>query len=113
VGTTAELEEDGTRLIAEVDGVEIAVFRLEDDYHAVVNFCVHQGGPLCEGKLRGRTLPGDDGWSWKYDDEEKYVTCPWHAWKFDITTGECIDSDHYSVPIYDVEIEDGDIYVSR
>ena len=30
------------------------------------------GGPLCEGELEG-----------------KIVTCPWHGWTYDVTTGDC------------------------
>ena len=111
VCSESELEEVGSRVIKEIEGREIALFKLEDGYHAALNYCIHQAGPLCEGKLMGHTVPQDDGWSWGYDDENKYVTCPWHGWKFDLTTGENVDSDEYSVPIYDTAVENGDIYV--
>lgn len=107
------LAEDGSRVIAEVEGMEIAVFRIEGEYHAVANFCVHQGGPLCEGTLRGRTTVADNGWEWEYDDTEKNVVCPWHGWLFDVTTGRSPDDDRYAVPTYDVEVDDGTIYVER
>jgi len=113
VAATDELEEDGSRVIAEVAGQEIAVFRYDGEYHAVANFCIHQAGPLCEGALTGRTTVDDDGWSWNYDDDEKYVMCPWHGWMFDITTGRSPKDDRYAVPTYDVEVEDGTVYVLR
>lgn len=108
-----DLKTDGTRVLAEVDGVEVAVFRVEGDLHALANFCVHQGGPLCEGELRGHTTVAANGWEWEYDDTERIVACPWHGWLFDVTTGRSIDADQYAVPTYEVEVEDGSVYVHR
>lgn len=113
VADADDLAGDASRVIAEVDGVEIAVFRIEGTYHAVANFCVHQGGPVCEGELRGRTTVADDGWDWEYDDTEQYVVCPWHGWLFDVTTGVSPDDEQYAVPTYDVTVEDGAVFVER
>ncbi|MFB6068947.1 MAG: Rieske (2Fe-2S) protein [Halobacterium sp.] len=107
------LAEDGSRVIAEVEGQEIAVFRVDGDYHALPNFCIHQAAPLCEGELTGRMVVGDDGWEWEYVQEGEIITCPWHGWKFDVTTGENVKDESYAVPTYDVEVEDGDVYVRR
>ena len=113
VADAADLAEEGSRVIAEVEGVEIAVFNVEGELHAVANFCPHQGGPLCEGELRGRTTVADDGWSWEYDDTEQQVVCPWHGWLFDVTTGKSPDDERYATPTYDVEREDGSVFVER
>ena len=111
VASTDEFEE-GSRVLVEIDGVEVAVFRFGGEFHAIANYCVHQGGPLCEGELRGRTTVAENGWEWEYS-EERYVVCPWHGWLFDVTTGESPDSDRYAVPTYDVEVEDGAVFVER
>jgi nitrite reductase/ring-hydroxylating ferredoxin subunit len=113
VAETTELSEDGSRVITEIRGQEIAVFRHDGDYYAVANYCIHQGGPLCEGALSGHMTTAEDGWDWRYDDEEKYVVCPWHGWKFDITSGRSPKDDRYAVPTYDVEVEDGTVYAVR
>ena len=113
VAERSELPENGDRVLTEIDGVEIAVFRTNDEFYAVTNFCVHQGGPLCEGELSGKYDVGEDGWEWTYDRQQKNITCPWHGWKFDITTGTSIDDDRYSVPTHEVEIDDETIYVLR
>lgn len=105
--------DDRERIIEEVDGVEIAVFRTGDDFHAVLNYCVHQSGPLCEGSLSGRLVAEPPEFDWEYDDEPCVVTCPWHNWKFDIRTGENIRDDTYNVPTFETEVEDGDVYVIR
>jgi nitrite reductase/ring-hydroxylating ferredoxin subunit len=54
-----------------VGGREIAVFHVGGHFYAIDNSCPHQGGPLAEGWLDGCL-----------------VTCPWHAWCFDVTTGK-------------------------
>ncbi len=113
VANTEDLDEDGARAFADVEGVEVAVFNIEGEYHAVANYCVHQGGPLCEGDLRGRYGVGEDGWEWTYDDTKQHVVCPWHGWKFDVTTGKNINDERYAAPTYDLEIEDGEIFVRR
>lgn len=111
IGTTDDLPEDGSRLIAEVNGREIAVFRIDGEFHAVLNFCVHEAGPLCEGELTGRIVQEPDEWMWDYADRRSVVVCPWHSWKFDVTTGRCIDDERYAVPTYEVIEDDGDLLV--
>lgn len=113
IASTDELSTDGDRIIADVDGIEIAVVRFDGEYYALANHCIHQGGPLCEGSLSGRTVIGDDRWEWDYDPDERYVRCPWHGWIFDITTGENVNASRYVTPTYDVEVEGGDIFVVR
>jgi len=56
--------------IARVGGYEVAVFNLGDAFVAYENVCPHQGGPIGEGFV-----------------EDGTVTCPWHAWCFDLRTG--------------------------
>lgn len=113
VAETSELDQDGERVITEIDGQEIAVFRIDGDYHALPNFCIHQSGPLCEGELTGHMTVGEDDWEWEYDFSEDIITCPWHGWKFDVTTGKNIKDERYVVPTYDVEVENNQIYVAR
>jgi nitrite reductase/ring-hydroxylating ferredoxin subunit len=106
------LPEDGTRLITEVAGREIAVFRIDGSYHALLNYCVHEAGPLCEGPLEGELgTDEDDEWIWTYDDAPSIVACPWHAWKFDIETGKNLQNDRYSVPTYEVEVTDDGVFI--
>lgn len=112
IASVEELERN-SRVIADIEGREIAVFAHDEDYHAVANHCIHQSGPVCEGRLQGLEefhMDGSD-WEWRYNDDPRVIVCPWHAWRFDITTGENIDDSKYKIPTYDVEISDGDVYV--
>jgi len=95
-------------LASDDDAVAVAC-----ELHALPNFCPHQAAPLCEGELTGRMVVGDDGWEWRYEQEGEIVTCPWHGWKFDVTTGDNIKDDRYAVPTYDVREEGGAVYVER
>lgn len=62
----------GTGRVVLVGTREVAVFCVDGDYYALLNECPHVGGPLGEGRLDGST-----------------VVCPWHAWAFDVRTGQC------------------------
>lgn len=113
VAEVSELSEDGDRIIEVVEGTEVAVFLINGEYHAIANYCPHIAGPLCEGKLMGSIKGSKDGSGFDYNEEEKIIVCPWHGWQFDITTGTNNQTSRYAVPTYDVEIENGEIYVMR
>jgi nitrite reductase/ring-hydroxylating ferredoxin subunit len=80
----------GSSKICVVDGREIALFNVSGKYYAIENTCPHQGGPLGEGWLEGNI-----------------VTCPWHAWCFDVTTGKMTLGDYDGVEAFDV-VSDGE-----
>ena len=113
VARVEELATDGARVIKEVAGQEIAVFRIDGELYAMANYCVHQAGPLCEGRLTGRTVFDADEEEWHYEDDGSVVRCPWHGWRFDVRTGRSLQSERYAAPTYDVKVIDGDVYVCR
>lgn len=113
IARTADLAENGDRAITEIDGVEIAVFNLNGEYHAIANYCIHAGGPLCEGDLVGRHTFDPSSLEWEYDPEERNIACPWHGWLFDVETGQSIDDARYRVPTYETLVENGIVYVRR
>lgn len=39
------------------------------------------------------------------------VKCPWHGWEYDIETGQLLRDDQMQVPIFDVTVENGSVYV--
>ena len=85
----------GTGKAVEVGGKTIAVFNSDGTFYAVDNTCKHRGGPLGEGTLSGKT-----------------VTCPWHGWEYDVTSGECTMDASIKVQKFDVKVEGDDILVS-
>lgn len=110
IGAEDELE-TGESILAEVEGIEIAVYHTEDGYFAIGNFCVHQGGPLCEGPVTGTLSQNEDG-TLCFDEETEVVRCPWHGWEFDVQTGEHLSRPEYSQPTYDVIVRNSELYVS-
>ena len=85
----------GTGKVIEVGGKTVAVFNCEGNFYAIDNTCKHRGGPLGEGSLSGTT-----------------VTCPWHGWEYDVTSGACQMDPAITVQKFDVKVEGDDILVS-
>jgi 3-phenylpropionate/trans-cinnamate dioxygenase ferredoxin subunit len=77
----------GGRKVVEVEGVEIGVFNVGGEYFAFRNRCPHQGGPLCQGALWGFVMSDGPG-SARLVREGEVLKCPWHAWEYDIRTGQ-------------------------
>jgi nitrite reductase/ring-hydroxylating ferredoxin subunit len=95
----------GERKIVQVDGRSIGVFNVKGAYYALRNNCPHQGAPLCAGSIKGMMLPSMPG-TYLYGREGEIVTCPWHMWEFDITTGKSIYDPHKClVKTYEVTLE--------
>ena len=59
----------------QVAGRMIAVFLVEGKYSAIYDTCPHMGASLATGYV-----------------ENGGVTCPWHAWRFCVTTGTWLDN---------------------
>jgi len=107
---------DGDRLVAQVRGREVAVFRHDGEFYAYLNWCFHQGGPCCEGVLSGTafaTYDRDTGENdLRWDREGEILNCPWHGWEYDLLTGECLSRKGFTLPSYPVEVRDGDVVVA-
>lgn len=105
----------GDRLVTEVDGLDIGVFNLEGEYRAFLNFCAHQGGPLCEGNVVGTLDASFDREALEYEyewiGEDEVIVCPWHNWEFDLRTGACLSRDDVAVPEFPVSVIDDEIVV--
>jgi 3-phenylpropionate/trans-cinnamate dioxygenase ferredoxin subunit len=68
-GSTGEFQ-NGSHKKVNVQGREIMLARVGDNYYAIGNRCPHMGGDLAAGKLEGTI-----------------ITCPRHASQFDVTDG--------------------------
>lgn len=84
----------GEGRVVEVEGRELALFNVDGIYHCIENACPHRGGPLGEGDLEGRV-----------------VSCPWHAWRWDVTTGANTNNPAVRVAAYPVTVEGGAVFV--
>jgi len=43
--------------------------------------------------------------------EGTVVTCPWHGWRFDVTSGACMNNPSAKVEAYQVKVEGNDVMV--
>jgi nitrite reductase/ring-hydroxylating ferredoxin subunit len=43
--------------------------------------------------------------------EGSVVTCPWHGWQYDVTTGACVANPSAKVERYEVKIDGTDVKV--
>jgi len=85
----------GTGKVVEVEGKAVAVFNCDGTFYAIANTCKHRGGPLGEGSLSAKT-----------------VTCPWHGWEYDVTSGACTMDPSITVQRFDVKVEGEEVLLS-
>ncbi|MEX2598914.1 MAG: non-heme iron oxygenase ferredoxin subunit, partial [Dehalococcoidia bacterium] len=80
-----------------VDGDDILVARIGDDFYATDGWCTHAAGMLHEGYLHADTCE---------------VECPIHEGYFDLRSGEATNPPaEEPVVAYDVRVEGDDILV--
>ncbi|MDG5776543.1 Rieske (2Fe-2S) protein [Haloarculaceae archaeon H-GB2-1] len=98
----------GERTIVTVEGIEIGVFNVDGEFHALRNVCPHKRAPLCQGTTMGlRTAETPDDVS--VEREGEILKCPWHGWEFDVTDGHLVvDPNGMRARTYDVSIADCD-----
>jgi nitrite reductase (NADH) small subunit/3-phenylpropionate/trans-cinnamate dioxygenase ferredoxin subunit len=85
----------GTAKIVRVGRYEVAIFNVAGTFVAYENACPHQGGPIGEGFIEGAT-----------------VTCPWHAWCFDLYKGSLTIGDFARLTRFETRVDDGGLHVA-
>ena len=84
----------GEAMRVDAGGWPVALVHCDGGLRAVENTCPHMGGPMGEGYVDGTTL-----------------ICPWHAWRFDATTGCALANPQVRLHTYPVRVERGRIQV--
>ena len=74
---------------------ELALAHCNGGFYAVQPQCLHLQGPLGHGELEGCVL-----------------TCPWHGWQYDVTTGCNTMDESECVERYEVKIEGDAVLVA-
>jgi nitrite reductase (NADH) small subunit len=78
----------------QVAGKLVALANVGGRFYAISNICLHRGGPLGQGQLEGSV-----------------VTCPWHGWQFDVTTGKATMNANVGVGCFRTEVQGDDVYL--
>ena len=93
VATTEDIPV-GERAVVELGRHWVVIFNVDGQFHALDGICPHQGGPLGKGALAGCI-----------------ITCPWHGFQFDVTTGQHQTSKSLVHPRFPVKVENGQVWV--
>ena len=92
-GRVDDLAVGNCKTIELPEGRELALYNVNGEFYATENFCPHKGAPLAAGTLCDHT-----------------IECDWHAWQFDVRTGECLTV-REKLETYEVVVEGGVIKV--
>lgn len=105
---------DGDRRIVTAGRHEIGVFFKDGAYYAYSNYCLHSGGPACEGLMINRVVdqiaPDRTYLGQSFADDLHFV-CPWHGYEYELTTGECVGDRKLKLRKFDVVRRGEDLYV--
>ena len=93
VAKISEFNDKSSKLV-NANGKEIALFKINNQFFAIDNMCLHMGGSLSEGEI-----------------ENNNVTCPFHGWQFDVKTGNNVMPGVGKVNTYKVIIEKEEIFI--
>ena len=72
----------------------VALYHVGGKFYALDGICPHAGGPLGQGRLNGCI-----------------VTCPWHGWQFDVSTGRHCLTATLTHPSWPVIVEGDDVII--
>jgi nitrite reductase/ring-hydroxylating ferredoxin subunit len=114
VGKASEFK-DGERRIVIAGEKEVGVFKDKGEFFAYSNYCLHQGGPACEGltiaAVEERILPDMTSRGLYFSDTEMHFVCPWHGYEYDMKTGECVSNRKLRLRRYEVVQKGDELYV--
>ncbi|TAL43786.1 MAG: non-heme iron oxygenase ferredoxin subunit [Methylovulum sp.] len=86
---------DGEVIVVDVDGTDVAVFKIAGEFYAIEDKCTHDGAEIASGELVG--------------DE---IICPRHGARFCVKTGAVRSAPAYEdIACFPVRIENGMVQV--
>jgi nitrite reductase/ring-hydroxylating ferredoxin subunit len=89
----SDLKEDGM-IPAYPLGVHILLARVDNSVYALSGKCVHMACPLYTGTFKGEIL-----------------TCPCHDWRYNVRTGEFLDTAELTLEKYKLKSENGKLFI--
>ncbi len=86
---------ENENVIVEVDGTDVAIFKIEGQFYAIEDVCSHDGAEIASGELEG--------------DE---IICPRHGARFCVKTGEVKCAPAYeNIETFPLQIVDGQLQI--
>ena len=115
VGKLADFETNDRRIVRHGE-LEIGILKRGETFHAYSNYCLHQGGPACEGLFMARVHDRLDqeqrSLGLVFSPTETNFVCPWHGVEYDFSTGECVFDRKRKLQRYDVLLRNDEIFLS-
>ncbi len=88
---------NGEHVVVDVEGTEVAVFKIDGEYYAIEDVCTHDGTEIASGILDG--------------DE---IICPRHGARFCVKTGAVMSPPAYEdINCISVRIENKKIQIKK
>lgn len=78
------------------DGKSLVLIRIDEHVQAFHNECAHLGLPIDGGTI---------------DRESRTITCPWHGFRFDCLSGECLTAPQAQLEPVPLRVEGGVVHV--
>lgn len=85
---------EGGGVLLNIGDRSVALLNSGGKFYALDNICPHKGASLAQGHA-----------------ENCQVTCPWHAWTFDLKTGECVTVPGVQIKTYPTKVEKSEVFV--
>ena len=96
VARVSELAPGEMKFVA-IERERIVLANVAGSFYALRDVCGHRNAPLSRGRLEGHM-----------------IECPLHFAQFDVRTGKLIDGPvSADIPVYEVRVEDGAVYLRR
>jgi Fe-S cluster biogenesis protein NfuA/nitrite reductase/ring-hydroxylating ferredoxin subunit len=95
-GPHADDLKDGKPFRMDTEKANILIIKMAGRLQAFRNACAHQGLPLDGGMV---------------DLESGTIACPWHGFRYDCMTGECLTAPHAQLESFPLRVENGVIKV--
>ena len=93
----ADLVEEGEMYPFDLDDEQLMLAKVDGEIHALSGICTHEYAELWDGEI-----------------EDETIWCPLHSSGFNVKSGEATNFPAViPLPVYDVKIENGTVYVSK
>ena len=93
VASLSDIPTEGLGHAVKVEGLDIALFRWNDQVYAIEDLCPHLGFPLSEGIMQA----GE-------------VICSWHGWHVRLEDGTC-RRERERAKVWECEVREGEVFV--
>jgi nitrite reductase/ring-hydroxylating ferredoxin subunit len=110
VGRLEDLAE-GVATAMRVGGRQLLLTRWRGEVFATRATCPHQHASLEGGTVRHRLIGAGRVGEITMESDAPEITCPWHAWPYDLRSGQCRVDRRLRIRSYKVRLDAGVVLV--